>query len=152
MLSHRNLMAMTVSHLADFDSPDENSSLLHGAPMSHGSGHNSLAFTMKACTQVIHQRWGFNPALFLEQVETHRVAALFMVPTQIKMIVEHPALDTRDVYGKALAEVFAAEDRLAATAVTDLKAGFLAVYACDGRMQGSALPPPGVRPRSILDR
>ena len=38
MLSHRNLMAMTVSHLADFDDPDENCSLIHGAPMSHGSG------------------------------------------------------------------------------------------------------------------
>ena len=38
MLSHRNLMAMTVSHLADFDAPDENCSLMHGAPMSHGSG------------------------------------------------------------------------------------------------------------------
>ena len=31
-------MAMTVAHLADFDSPDENCSLIHGAPMSHGSG------------------------------------------------------------------------------------------------------------------
>ena len=37
MLSHRNLMAMTVAHLADFDSPDEDCSLVHGAPMSHGS-------------------------------------------------------------------------------------------------------------------
>lgn len=41
----------------------------------------------------------------------------------------------------ALAEVYAAEEALAATAVSDLKSGFLAVYACDGRMQGSALPP-----------
>lgn len=48
-----------------------------------------------------------------------------------------PAMDP----AKALAEVFAAEDRLAAAAETDLKSGFLAVYACDGRMQGSALPP-----------
>ena len=38
MLSHRNLMAMTVAHLADFDAPDEDCSLVHGAPMSHGSG------------------------------------------------------------------------------------------------------------------
>lgn len=42
---------------------------------------------------------------------------------------------------RALADVFAAEDRLAETAATDLKTGFRAVYACDGRMQGSALPP-----------
>lgn len=38
MLSHRNLMAMTVAHLADFDDPDQDCSLVHGAPMSHGSG------------------------------------------------------------------------------------------------------------------
>ena len=38
MLSHRNLMAMTVAHLADVESPDENCSLIHAAPMSHGSG------------------------------------------------------------------------------------------------------------------
>ena len=31
MLSHRNLMAMTVSHLADFDDPDADRSLVHGA-------------------------------------------------------------------------------------------------------------------------
>jgi acyl-CoA synthetase (AMP-forming)/AMP-acid ligase II len=36
MLSHRNLMAMTLSHPADFDDPDENCSLIHGALMSHG--------------------------------------------------------------------------------------------------------------------
>ncbi len=38
MLSHRSLTAMTIAHLADIDAPDENCSLVHGAPMSHGSG------------------------------------------------------------------------------------------------------------------
>ena len=39
MLSHRNLMAMTVSHLADFDCTRRELQLcVHGAPMSHGSG------------------------------------------------------------------------------------------------------------------
>lgn len=41
MLSHRNLTAMTVAHLADIDDPDERCSLLHAAPMSHGSGSTS---------------------------------------------------------------------------------------------------------------
>ena len=34
MLSHRNLMAMTVAHLADMDRPDQECSLVHAAPMS----------------------------------------------------------------------------------------------------------------------
>ena len=49
MLSHRNLMAMTVSHLADFDSPDQNCSLVHGAPMSHGSGSLHPALRVTRC-------------------------------------------------------------------------------------------------------
>jgi hypothetical protein len=48
-----------------------------------------------------------------------------------------PAMDS----GEALAQVMAVEDALATVALSDLKAGFLTVYACDGRMQGSALPP-----------
>lgn len=43
--------------------------------------------------------------------------------------------------GIALASVFAEEDRLAAGARHDLKAAFLKVFACDGRMQGSARAP-----------
>ena len=53
MLSHRNLMAMTVAHLADFDSPDENCSLIHGAPMSHGSGLYIPPYVLRGARQVI---------------------------------------------------------------------------------------------------
>ncbi len=53
MLSHRNLMAMTVAHLADFDSPDEDCSLVHGAPMSHGSGLYIPPYVLRGARQVI---------------------------------------------------------------------------------------------------
>jgi ketosteroid isomerase-like protein len=43
--------------------------------------------------------------------------------------------------GLALAAVFAEEDRLAGAGRTDLKSAYLRVFACDGRMQGSARPP-----------
>jgi acyl-CoA synthetase (AMP-forming)/AMP-acid ligase II len=97
MLTHRVLIYQCLTTLADVERMEQSDVGMHAAPLSHGSGHNSLAFTMKACTQVIHQRWGFNTALFLEQVERYRVAAMFLVPTQIKMIVEHPDLPNRDV-------------------------------------------------------
>jgi acyl-CoA synthetase (AMP-forming)/AMP-acid ligase II len=96
MLTHCGLIHQCLTTLADVERMERHHVGMHAAPLSHGSGHNALAFTMKACTQVIHQRWGFNPALFLEQVERYAVAALFMVPTQIKMIVEHPDLQKRD--------------------------------------------------------
>lgn len=58
-------------------------------------------------------------------------------PVGFLTVADVPPMDS----GEALAQVFAVEDALATVALTDLKAGFLAVYACDGRMQGSALPP-----------
>jgi ketosteroid isomerase-like protein len=58
-------------------------------------------------------------------------------PVGFLTVADVPPMDS----ARALAEVMAVEDALATVAVTDLKAGFLAVYACDGRMQGSALPP-----------
>ncbi|MGQ0467059.1 MAG: acyl-CoA synthetase [Sporichthyaceae bacterium] len=97
MLTHGGLIAQCLTTLADVERMEQHHVGMHAAPMSHGSGHNSLVFTMKACTQVIHQKWGFNTALFLEQVETYKVAALFMVPTQIKMVVDHPDVHTRDL-------------------------------------------------------
>ncbi len=97
MLTHGGLIAQCLTTLADVERMEQHHVGMHAAPMSHGSGHNSLVFTMKACTQIIHQKWGFNATLFLEQVEQHRVAALFMVPTQIKMIVDHPDVTKRDL-------------------------------------------------------
>jgi len=58
-------------------------------------------------------------------------------PVGFLKVADVPPMDA----AQALAEVFAVEDALATVALTDLKAGFLTVYACDGRMQGSALPP-----------
>ena len=43
--------------------------------------------------------------------------------------------------GEALAQVLAIEEALAAVAETDLKSGFLTVYADDGRMRGAVEPP-----------
>jgi acyl-CoA synthetase (AMP-forming)/AMP-acid ligase II len=97
MLTHGGLIYQCLTTLADVERMERHHVGMHAAPLSHGSGHNALVFTMKACTQVIHQRWGFDVELFLEQVEEHRVAAVFLVPTQIKRIVEHPELAARDV-------------------------------------------------------
>ncbi len=71
MLSHRNLMAMTVSHLADFDDPDENCSLIHGAPMSHGSGLYIAPYVLRGARQVIPESAAFEPDEFLDLCEHH---------------------------------------------------------------------------------
>lgn len=87
MLSHRNLMAMTVSHLADFDAPDENSSLVHGAPMSHGSGLYIPPYVLRGARQVIPASGAFDPEEFLDLCEHHPGCSAFLAPTMVQRLV-----------------------------------------------------------------
>ena len=88
MLSHRNLMAMTVAHLADFDSPDENSSLIHGAPMSHGSGLYVPPYVLRGARQVVPASGAFDPAEFLDLCEQHPRCSAFLAPTMVSRLVQ----------------------------------------------------------------
>lgn len=88
MLSHRNLMAMTVSHLADFDSPDENCSLVHGAPMSHGSGLYVPPYVLRGARQVIPASAAFEPDEFLDLCEHHPGCSAFLAPTMVQRLVQ----------------------------------------------------------------
>lgn len=88
MLSHRNLMAMTVSHLADFDSPDEDCSLVHGAPMSHGSGLYIPPYVLRASRQVIPESAAFEPDEFLDLCEHHPGCSAFLAPTMVQRLVQ----------------------------------------------------------------
>ncbi|MBJ7340743.1 long-chain fatty acid--CoA ligase [Mycolicibacterium sp.] len=88
MLSHRNLMAMTVSHLADFDSPDADSSLLHGAPMSHGSGLYIPPYVLRGARQVIPATGAFEPEEFLDLCEHHPGCSAFLAPTMVQRLVD----------------------------------------------------------------
>lgn len=87
MLSHRSLIAMTVAHLADIDSPDENCSLLHGAPMSHGSGLYIAPYVLRGARQVVPASGAFDPDEFLELCGAHPGSSAFLAPTMIARLV-----------------------------------------------------------------
>jgi acyl-CoA synthetase (AMP-forming)/AMP-acid ligase II len=86
MLSHRNLLAMTLAHLADLEAVDENTSLLHAAPMSHGSGLYILPYIAHGARQVLPQSSGFNPAEFLALCEHHPGIGAFLAPTMVQRL------------------------------------------------------------------
>jgi fatty-acyl-CoA synthase len=88
VLSHRNLMAMTVAHLADFDAPDENCSLVHGAPMSHGSGLYIPPYVLRGARQVIPESGAFEPEEFLDLCERHPGCSAFLAPTMVQRLVQ----------------------------------------------------------------
>ncbi len=103
MLSHRSLTAMTVAHLADIDSPDENCSLLHAAPMSHGSGLYIAPYVLRGARQVVAASGVFDPDEFLDLCAAHPGSSAFLAPTMIQRLVDTgrhaPAALRMIVYG-----------------------------------------------------
>ena len=88
MLSHRNLTAMTVAHLADIDSPDQNCSLMHAAPMSHGSGLYIAPYVLRGARQVLPASGAFDPDEFLDLCAYHPGSSAFLAPTMIQRLVD----------------------------------------------------------------
>jgi fatty-acyl-CoA synthase len=88
MLSHRNLMAMAVAHLADFDAPDENCSLIHGAPMSHGSGLYIAPYVLRGARQVVPESGAFEPDEFLDLCDHHPGCSTFLAPTMVQRLIQ----------------------------------------------------------------
>ncbi|SPM33529.1 Acyl-CoA synthetase (AMP-forming)/AMP-acid ligase II [Mycobacterium rhizamassiliense] len=103
MLSHRNLTAMAVAHLADIDAPDENCSLVHAAPMSHGSGLYILPYVLRGARQILPASGAFDPDEFLDLCGQHPTASAFLAPTMVQRLVDtgrsRPANLKTIVYG-----------------------------------------------------
>jgi long-chain acyl-CoA synthetase len=90
MLTHRNLLAMTLSYFADVDQIAPGDAILHAAPLSHGSGCYVLPHAAQAACQVIPASGGFDPAEIFELFRTRAGITMFAAPTMVKRLAEHP--------------------------------------------------------------
>ena len=97
MLTHRNLLAMTMNFYADM-APGFGSSdvALHAAPLSHGSGCYALPNIAKGAANVILESKSFDPEIVLRTIQEHRVTNMFAAPTMIKRLIDSPAVDRYD--------------------------------------------------------
>lgn len=86
MLTHRSLTAMTLAHLADIDNPDQDCSLVHAAPMSHGSGLYIPAYVLRGARQVVPASGGFDPDEFLDLCDRHPGCSAFLAPTMVQRL------------------------------------------------------------------
>ena len=86
MLSHRNLLTMTVAHLADIEALDERCSQVHVAPMSHGSGLYILPSVARAARQVVPASGAFDPLEFIELCDQHPSCGSFLAPTMVQRL------------------------------------------------------------------
>ena len=91
MITHRNLMAMTLCYFADVDSAQSQDAVLYAAPMSHGAGLYGLPHVAAAARHVVPDSRGFDPAEILALARHHRDVSMFAAPTMVRRLVEQAA-------------------------------------------------------------
>ncbi len=95
-LTLRNLFFMTICHYADIDAVEAGDTLLHAAPLSHGSGLYALPHMAKGGHQVIPASGHFQPDEIFGLIAEHRNVSVFAVPTMLVRLINSPAASTVD--------------------------------------------------------
>ncbi|MFC5290379.1 AMP-binding protein [Actinokineospora guangxiensis] len=109
ILSHGNLMAMTMAYLADIRPLCPADLVLHAAPLTHGSGLYALPAVARGAGQLITSSRSYDPHEVLGLVQEHRVSDIaFLAPTMVNRLVRAQEDRPRDtaslvnvVYGGA---------------------------------------------------
>jgi len=97
VLTHGQMAFVVTNHLADLmPGTTENDASLVVAPLSHGAGVHQLVQTARGVPTILLPSERFDIGEAFRLIETHRVSNLFTVPTILKMMVEHPAIDRSD--------------------------------------------------------
>lgn len=97
MLTYGNLTFVSVDWVADLMPLQPEDVGLHAAPLTHGAGFHALALTMKGATQVLLRPHQFDPANWCATVQRHRITNAWLVPTQIKMLLNYEELERWDL-------------------------------------------------------
>ena len=97
MLTHRNLLAMTLAYYADYGQLGCEDAILHAAPLSHGSGLYALPNVAKAANNVILESKSFEPELVFRTIQQQGITNMFAAPTMVKLLVDHPGVAKYDI-------------------------------------------------------
>jgi long-chain acyl-CoA synthetase len=92
MLSHRNLMAMTLGYLADVDHLTEHDALLHLAATSHASGLFGLSFVAKGANNILPEAGGYDAGEMAGVLAATRSVTFFVPPTLLRRMAAEPLL------------------------------------------------------------
>ncbi len=90
MLSHGNLRQMLLAFCADVERLEPTDTVLHPAPLSHGSGLYSIAAVHAGANQVVPASGHFDPAELFALIAQYPGAFFFAAPTMVKRLVEQP--------------------------------------------------------------
>lgn len=83
MLSHANLLAMSLNYSNDVEPEGVGRQILHVAPMSHGSGLYMLPHVLHGSLQICPESRGFDPLETERLLTAYDKVSLFAAPTMI---------------------------------------------------------------------
>lgn len=96
-LTHGQMAFVVTNHLADLmPGLDARSRSLVVAPLSHGAGIHAIVNTARGAASVLPNSEKLDPEEVWALVERYRIDNMFTVPTIVKMLTEHAAVDQYD--------------------------------------------------------
>jgi long-chain acyl-CoA synthetase len=98
MLSHRNLLFACQCYYADIDYIDTRDTILHAAPLTHGSGLYGLAHIARGGNNVILEG-SFEPEQVYAALATTANVSMFAAPTMVSRLINHRLAGTTDTRG-----------------------------------------------------
>lgn len=90
MLSNRNIIAGALS-LSQACEVNKHDVIGHVAPLTHGSNFLTHIAWFHGNTQIIYDK--FSPEEFLDDIAKDQVTVIFLVPTMVNLMVQHPEFD-----------------------------------------------------------
>jgi len=94
-LSHRNLLFSCHCYYADIDALGPEDTILHAAPLTHGSGLYALAHLARGSNNVILDG-SFDPERVFQACARYSNVSMFAAPTMVSRLINHPKAGTAD--------------------------------------------------------
>ncbi len=88
MITHRNLLTMSLGYFVDVDAVSPQDAIVYAAPMSHGAGLYALPHLMAGARHVVPASGGFDAAELFVLGQQVGPLSLFAAPTIVKRLVD----------------------------------------------------------------
>jgi acyl-CoA synthetase (AMP-forming)/AMP-acid ligase II len=96
-LTNRNLMMASLSYFADIDPVSPHDSILHAAPLSHGSGLYGLPHIARGAVSVVPTSGGVDGDEIAALLQRWPGMSFFAAPTMIKRLTNDSAITNADL-------------------------------------------------------